>query len=363
MADRSFGHSDLVPTVPIDRVAKPVVRFMHVEAASGIVLLTATAAALFLANSPWAEGFLAFWKTEFTLGFGPRQMTHSLQHWINDGLMAIFFFVVGLEVKREIVLGELRDPRAAVLPLAAAIGGMVVPAGLYLALQYGDDGVRGWGIPMATDIAFVVGAMALLGRRVPHILRVTVLSLAIVDDIGAILVIAIGYTDHVDLLSLALGVAGILAIVILSRLGVRSLIVFSILGIEVWLAFHESGVHATIAGVILGLMTPARSYLSDTVFGKVLERASEIVKSGTWAQETGRGEKVLKLQKSARETISPLEYLEASLHPWVAYAVMPLFAFANAGVPFQASYLTNEVAVAVVVGLVVGKPLGVVGVT
>ena len=193
MADTDSGQ---LPRRPVDRVVGPLVRFLHVEAASGVVLLLCTVAALIVANSGWADGFLGFWNTRVGLRFGSWEMVHSLKHWINDGLMAIFFFVIGLEVKREIVLGQLRDMRRASLPIAAAIGGMVVPAGIYLALQSGQPGARGWGIPMATDIAFVVGCMAVLGSRIPPGLRILLLSLAIADDIGAILVIAIGYTDE-----------------------------------------------------------------------------------------------------------------------------------------------------------------------
>jgi NhaA family Na+:H+ antiporter len=198
-----------LPKEPIHRVTAPLERFMHVEAASGIVLLAATIAALILANSELSEWFLGIWSTQVGFRVGSFEMFHSLKHWINDGLMAVFFFVIGLEVKRELVIGELRDPRRAALPVFAAIGGMVVPAGVYLALQAGEPGARGWGIPMATDIAFVVGCMAVLGSRVPHGLRVMLLSLAIADDIGAILVIAIGYTESLDLTALVLGLLGL----------------------------------------------------------------------------------------------------------------------------------------------------------
>jgi NhaA family Na+:H+ antiporter len=204
-----------LPRAPIDRLAGPLARFLHVEAASGIVLLLFTGAALALANSPLAEGFLGIWKLPLGIEIGDFQIRHSLKHWINDGLMAVFFFVIGLEVKREIVLGELRDVRRAALPIAAAIGGMIVPAAIYLSLQAGQPAERGWGIPMATDIAFVVGCMAVLGSRIPHGLRVLLLSLAIADDIGAILVIAIGYTEAIDWRALAWGVAGIAGVTIL----------------------------------------------------------------------------------------------------------------------------------------------------
>ena len=349
-----------LPRAPIDRLAGPFTRFLHVEAASGIVLLLFTAAALALANSPFAEGFLGIWKTQVGFEIGDFQMSHSLKHWINDGLMAVFFFVIGLEVKREIVLGELRDIRRAALPIAAALGGMVVPPAIYLSLQAGQPAEWGWGIPMATDIAFVVGCMAVLGSRIPHGLRVLLLSLAIADDIGAILVIAIGYTEAIHWGALAWGVAGIAGVSVLARLGVRSVGVYTVLGAGIWFAFHESGIHATIAGVILGLMTPARGYLSESLFGQILTRATQVIQGGGFEGLSDRAGRVRRFQQAAREPISPLEYLESSLHPWVAFLIMPLFALANAGVPFQLSDLGDPVALAVGISLVVGKPLGIV---
>jgi Na+:H+ antiporter, NhaA family len=335
------------PHEPIDRLIGPLERFVHVEAASGIVLLACTAAALVLANSGLAERFVGLWDTRLTLGVGSFQMSHSLRHWINDALMAVFFFVIGLEVKREIVLGELRELRSAALPIVAATGGMVGPALVYLALQKGQPGVRGWGIPMATDIAFVVGCMALLQSRVPPALRVLLLSIAIADDIGAILVIAIGYTAGIHGIALALGLVGLAAVYALRRLGVRGLLVYTLAGGLVWLAFHESGVHATIAGVALGLMTPARGYVGEEALRGVLADA-----------EQAAGD-VRRLRNVARETVSPLEYLEATIHPWVGFAIMPLFALANAGVAFRFADLGHPVALAVGAGLVLGKPAGI----
>ncbi len=333
---------------------------MHVEAASGIVLLVAAVAALILANSAWANGFLDVWKTELGFRLGAVEVRHSLKHWINDGLMAIFFFVIGLEVKRELVIGELRDPRRAALPVLAAVGGMLAPAGIYLLLQAGEPAARGWGIPMATDIAFVVGCMAILGPRVPNGLRVMVLSLAIADDIGAILVIAIGYTESLNLTALALAFVGLGVVFLLSRIGVRSFLAYTVVGILVWFGFHESGVHATIAGVLLGLMTPTREYLSQGLFGQILGRASEVFHGGAWDAESQRAIKVVRFRQLARETISPVEYLEGVLHPWVGFLIMPLFALANAGVPVELADFADPVALAVAAGLVIGKPLGIV---
>jgi NhaA family Na+:H+ antiporter len=356
---RSMGEVGL-PQQPIRRLTAPFERFMHVEAASGIVLLAATIVALVLANSAWSGGFLGFWKTEIGFTIGSFDMYHSLKHWINDGLMAIFFFVIGLEVKRELVIGELRDPRRAALPIVGALGGMVAPAAIYLAMEGSGAGARGWGIPMATDIAFVVGCMAILGSRVPIGLRVMILSLAIADDIGAILVIAIGYTESLNMTALILGFIGLGVVFFLSRLGVRSLLMYTVVGALVWLAFHESGVHATIAGVILGLLTPTRAYLEQGLFGHILERGADIFHGGSWDEVSHRAIKVARFRDLARETVSPVEYLEGVLHPWVSFFIMPLFALANAGVPFELSDFADPVAQAVAAGLVIGKPLGIV---
>jgi NhaA family Na+:H+ antiporter len=348
-----------LPTEPIDRLIGPLERFLHVEAASGIVLLACTAVALALANSPLAAQYQGLWETQITLGAGSFQMSYPLRVWINDALMAVFFFVVGLEVKREIVLGELRDFRRAALPLFAALGGMLGPALVYLALQKGEPAERGWGIPMATDIAFVVGCMAILSTRVPPGLRILLLSLAIADDIGAILVIAIGYTDNIHGTALALGVAGLALVFALGRFGVRSRAVYTFVGALVWLAIHESGVHATIAGVALGLMTPARSYLGRGAVLRVLARASATLQGEGWKHSAHAADRVRRLQWVARESLSPVVVLERAIHPWVGFVIMPIFALANTGVSFSFAELRDPVALAVGAGLVIGKPAGI----
>jgi len=347
------------PEKPIDRVVEPLARFLHVESASGVVLLVFTAAALVLANSNFSAPFLAFWKTPLGLTVGSIEFRYPLKHWINDGLMAIFFFVVGLEVKREIVVGELRDIRQAALPIAAALGGMLAPAMIYFYFQWGAAGQGGWGIPMATDIAFVVGCLALLGPRVPRSLRILLLSLAIADDIGAILVIAIGYTSELRLLSLAWGFAGIGLVVVLTRLGVRSHLVYVVAGAGIWLGFHESGVHATIAGVILGLLTPARPLVGRRLLTKFTEALGDFLQGESWQDTRQRHLMMLSVRRAAREAVSPLERVETVLHPWVSFVIMPLFAFANAGVPIQLSGFSDPVAAAIMAGLGMGKPLGI----
>jgi len=348
-----------LPRAPIHRLLGPLERFLRVEAAGGVVLLACALAALLLANSPWSEEFAAIWRTELRVGLGGLELRHSLRHWINDGLMAVFFFVIGLEVKRELAVGELRDPRRAALPLAAALGGMVAPACVYLALQAGTPAARGWGIPMATDIAFVVGCLALLGPRVPLALRVFLLSLAIADDIGAIVVIAVGYTESLELRMLGLGLLGYGVIGLLTHLGVRSLLVYTAAALAIWLAFHASGVHATIAGVGLGLLTPVRPYVDAGRLESLARDANEALRREGDARE--RASRVRSVAYAARETVSPGEYLENLLHPWVGFGVMPLFALANAGVAVDLRDFGHPVALAVAAGLVLGKPIGILG--
>lgn len=355
---RSYGSP--LPTVPVDRILKPISRFLHIQSSSGLVLLAFTVAALALANSPVSEGFLAFWQTTVGFSAGTFEIRHSLKHWINDGLMVIFFFVIGLELKRELVLGELKSLRAAALPIAAALGGMAVPAGLFLVLQYGQPGHRGWGIPMATDIAFVVGCLALLGKRVPHSLRILLLSLAIADDMGAILVIAVGYTNGVHLAALGLGLLGIGVVTLMAGLGVRSVSVYTLLGILIWFGFHESGVHATIAGVILGLITPVRPWINERLLVGFFRSVEDFLQGAPAADMHRRQELLRTVERATREATSPVERLEALLHPWVGFVIMPLFAFANAGVQIRTEALMHPVTLAVVLGLVVGKPLGIV---
>jgi NhaA family Na+:H+ antiporter len=349
-----------LPREPIDAFVDPLKRFLHVETASGIVLLIATAAALILANSPLAGSFLSFWKTKTGFTLGAFEMKHSLQHWINDFLMAIFFFVIGLEVKREIVMGELRDLKRAALPIAAAIGGMVVPAAIYLFLQAGEPGARGWGIPMATDIAFVVGCLAILGPRIPNSLRVLLLSLAIADDIGAILVIAIGYTESLDYTALFLGFGFIGLFLGLMKIGVRNTAVYAIVALFVWFWFHESGIHATIAGVIIGLLTPTESWISENRLSQIVQRTLNFMHGDGWRTSGERYAMLREMERAARKTISPLQRFETDLHPWVGFLIMPVFALANAGVPIELSSFGDPVAVAIMLGLLIGKPLGIV---
>lgn len=351
-----------LPEEPVDRLVAPIARFLHIEAASGVALLVATAAALILANSPWVDPFFSFWELPVGVQIGSLSLVYSVRHVINDGLMTLFFFVVGLEIKRELVLGELRDSRVAALPIAAAFGGMLVPAAIYLALQLGEPGERGWGVVMATDIAFVVGCLTVLGERVPHSLRIFVLSVAIIDDIGAVLVIAVAYSTDLDLQMLGLGALGVGAVLVLRRLGVRSVPIYYLVGILTWVAADRTGIHPTILGVILGLLTPAHPWLGERRFQAIMGRASEYLRGALWRQTGNESEKVDLVRSVAfvaRETLSPLGRLETFLHPWVSFLVLPLFAFANAGVPLTVAGFGSPVALAVIAGLMLGKPIGI----
>lgn len=306
------------------RAAQPVVRFLQIEAAGGILLVVATVVAMVWANSPWEAAYRSLLETSVRVQVGGYAFEEDVAHVVNDALMAVFFFVVGLEIKREIVVGELRDPRRIAVPAMAALGGMVVPALLYTGFNGGGAGSSGWGVPMATDIAFALGVVALLGTRVPAAAKLVLLTLAIVDDIGAIVVIAIAYTDDLRAEMLAIAVVLVVAAVALRRANVTYLPVYVALAVALWLVVYESGVHATIAGVVMGLLTPAIS--SDP----------------------------------ARDE-SPCDRLIAALHPWSGFVIVPLFAMMNAGIDVSLDVFSkpSAVLVGVVVGLVVGKLVGV----
>ena len=350
------------------RFVRPALAFTRLEAAGAIVLLAATILALVWANSTWGESYFEFWDIHITFEVAGFHFDESLKHFVNDGLMAIFFFVVGLEIKRELVVGELNSVKKASLPAVAALGGMVVPAVIYVAFVASSgptDAIAGWGIPMATDIAFSVGVIALLSTRVPIGAKLFLLALAIVDDIGAILVIAIFYTDDLAFTWLVVATGSVALIVVARKAGIRAGIFYLPLALLTWFAFLESGVHATVAGVILGLLVPARAYYSDVDFrrraGWILERWDRDAAS---PQAHARlDQDALELAAIARESVSPLERWEHSLHPWSSFLVIPLFALANAGVRFVdidvIEAVTSPVALGVSVGLIVGKPVGI----
>ncbi len=351
------------------RVLSPLQEFIHAQTSGGVILLIFTMAAVIWANSPWEHIYTELWETPLAIGLGSLSLSMPLELWINDGLMAIFFFVVGLEIKREILVGELASPRQAMLPISAAVGGMLVPAAIYFAINSGGPGASGWGIPMATDIAFVLGVLALLGNRVPTSLKVFLTALAIVDDLGAVLVIALFYTAGISWISLVIG-AGILGLLIgASRKGIHNLLVYGLLGIGLWLAFLYSGVHPTIAGVLLAMTIPARTRIdADELLSKGRRILKEFERSGGNGNGNGvlrnqyQEAALLELVATSRDAETPLQRLEHSLHPWVAFVIMPVFALANAGVALQTGLttaLTHTVTLGVIAGLVIGKQVGI----
>lgn len=356
---RGNAESTRLPRELLDRFTKPVTRFLAIEAATGAILLLFTCAALVLSNSPWARSFLNVWETQIGFQVGGRELTRTLRDWINDGLMTAFFFLVSLELKRELVLGELRSLRMAALSMSAALGGMLVPAALYLMMQAGQPGQHGWGTVMATDTAFAVGCLALLGSRIPQSLRVFMLSLAIFDDIGAILVVAFGYSTHIAWGALALAAVGIAVVQVMALLGFRGFPIYFLMGALIWLAVDASGVHATITGVVLGLMTPARRWVSDDRLHAILKQVIAHPDSDEGSGDTRNRETLQVAEIAARETLSPVERLEIGLHPWVGFLIIPLFAFANAGVTLSLDDLDGPVTIAVLVGFAIGKPVGV----
>jgi len=312
-----------LPSALVERLTQPFSQFLRIETSAGAVLLAATLLALLLSNSRWADAYLTLWETHVGLQIGSREVVRSVKEWINDGLMTLFFFLVALELKRELVLGELGQPRVAALSIAAALGGMLVPAAVYLMLQSGQPGGAGWGAVMATDTAFVIGCLALLGPRIPPSLRVFMLSLAITDDIGAILVVAVGYTKHVAWWPLALGMSGCILVRGMSALGIRSVPLYFLVGGMVWAAIDASGIHATVTGVVLGLLTPARRWVSDDRLYALLDQvvAHPSARSGSGITPDRRTLQVAEI--AAREALSPVERLELGLHPWVGFVVIP----------------------------------------
>jgi len=314
------------------RALAPVERFLAIEAASGILLLATAAIALIWANSPWQESYHALWHVPFRIGLGPFSFERDLHFWINDGVMTIFFFVVGLEVRREIHRGELSEPRRAALPLAAAIGGMIAPACIFAGLNLGRESIHGWGIPMATDIAFAVGVLTLLGSRVPPALRILLLALAVIDDVGAILVIAIFYSSGFASLGFLIIAAGLIAIMVMQLLGVRSPWAYVPPAAVVWAGAYASGIHPTLAGVAVGLMTPVRAWFGREAFIEHAGASVAAVQRQDSEDERALLPHLAHLNEARREAVSPVERLQHALHGWVAFGVMPLFALANAGV-------------------------------
>ena len=355
---------------PIERLVSPFIHFARREAAGGVLLMLCALAALVWANSPWADSYTDLWEKHLSFGFSDFLLDETLHFWINDALMVVFFFVVGLEIKRELRVGELSSPRRAALPVVAAVGGMVVPAVFYLAFNLGTDGERGWGIPMATDIAFSLGILAILGQRVPLALKVFLTAFAIADDLGAVAIIAVFYSADISWINLVVGF-GLLGIIgVAGRLYVRHPLVYTLLGIAVWLAFLKSGIHVTVAGVLVAALIPCRARIDPDKFVSrsraLLDRftTAGVVSVASRGCPTSIEQRAVlaQLETVAKEAESPLQRIEENLHPWVIFVVIPLFALANAGVVLDsglADAVSDRITLGVLFGLVVGKQLGI----
>src|SRR5574338_1568879 len=352
---------------PIERLTDPIQEFLHQEASGGILLIIATIIALVWANSPFADSYHHLWHTYLTISLGGLALNYSIHHWINDGLMVISLFVVGLEIKRELLVGELSSVKKAALPIAAALGGMIFPALIYTIINAGGEGASGWGIPMATDIAFVVGIIALLGQRVPLALKIFILALAIVDDLGAVLVIAIFYTSDISFTSLYIAAGLIVLLIAMNKLGVRNLLIYIFVGIGLWLAFLKSGVHATVAGVLLAFTIPVSSRINTIKFKNETESLlQDFDNAGEHGDNVLTNSERLtiidQIENNCEKILTPLQRFEHGLHPWVSFFIMPVFALANAGVTIGSGFgssLTNPVNIGIILGLFLGKQIGI----
>ncbi|MGB2987948.1 MAG: Na+/H+ antiporter NhaA [Phycisphaerae bacterium] len=350
-----------------DFILRPFREFARIQAAGGIVLIGATVIALVWSNSPWADTYKGLWQTAISIGVGEHTLTLPIVLWVNDLAMALFFLLVGVEIKHEILVGQLATARKAALPIVAAAGGMAIPGIVYVAVNVGHDTLHGWGVPVATDIAFALGVLTLLGPRVPVGLKVFLASLAIADDIGALVVIAVFYTEQLKL-GYLLGAAGIIGfLAILNRLGFRHPAVFMLFGLPLWFMVHESGVHATIAGVALAMTIPARATID----------AHQFLAEGRWSlaaveREVSESDLIMTsarllgavhvMDSACSQVETPLQRVEHALHPWVAFLIIPAFALANAGLTVGASAgssLVSPVSLGIVLGLVLGKPVGI----
>jgi NhaA family Na+:H+ antiporter len=357
----------LIGKTGITRVLQPFQEFFRQEAAGGLLLLACTLLALAWANSPWAGSYHGLWHIELRAGLGSWNIAKPLHAWINDGLMAVFFFAVGLEIKREILVGELATMKRAMLPIAGALGGMIVPALIYMALNAGGPGANGWGVPMATDIAFALGVLALLKDRVCLSLKIFLTALAIVDDIGAVLVIALFYTADLSVAALGGGALFLGGLIAANRAGIDNPLAYTVLGIGLWACLLQSGVHATVAGVIIAMTIPAKPKLSDFEFldqgGKVLDSFREAGSTGgSMLGNEKRRKSAALLVRASRYVQTPLQRIEHELNPWVMFLIMPLFALANAGVhigPDALHVLSGRVSLGIIAGLVLGKQTGI----
>lgn len=353
------------PALKLVRLARrPLERFLRIQAAGGLVLIFCALVALAVASSPYGPAYARFWSTPIAVEVGALRFVRPLDWVVNDGLMAIFFFVVGMEIRRESVHGELSEWRRAALPAAAALGGMLAPALLYLLVVRGAPDVRaGWGVPMATDIAFAVGVLALLGRRVPPALRVLLLALAVIDDLGAIIVIAVFYSRGISLAGLWFAGAGVLLILAMRSMGVRQRAAYVVPALVVWAGTYAAGIHPTIAGVVVGMLTPVRAWLGTEGAREGLRRGVHLLGDSGELSDHELASVLRHVDGVRREAVSPAEGLIASLNPWIAFLIMPTFALANAGVSVAGAGASGDARLALAgaaVGLLVGKPLGIV---
>jgi len=353
-----------------DKVVSPFEQFIHDETASGLLLMACAVIALVVANSALLHSYEHLLHTNVGFSFGELTLEKTLHHWINDGLMALFFFVVGLEIKREILVGELSNPKAASLPVVAAIGGMVVPALFYVGMNLGDGDTSGWGIPMATDIAFAVGVMVLLGSRVPKTLLTFLVALAIVDDLGGVLVIALFYTDKIEFNALIIAGIFLGVLIFFNRAGVRHPAPYFLIGLLMWLAMLKSGVHATLAGVLTAFCIPASPKYEPGNFSKLvrklMDKFDHSYRPGESIMRNDQQRSILQtLENGVHLVETPLQRLEHSMHVWVAFLIIPIFALANAGIPIDFSTigesLSHPVTLGVIVGLTLGKLVGIAG--
>lgn len=353
-----------------EQVLTPLDEFIHRQTTSGILLMLCAVAALYIANGPWHDAYHQLLAMPFTIGVEGFQLSKSLHHWINDGLMALFFFVVGLELKREVLVGELADPKQAMLPIIAAVGGMLVPVLIYIGINPSGHAFDGWGVPMATDIAFALGALALLGRRIPKNLLTFLVALAIVDDLGAVLVIALFYTETIDLFALGMAAVMLLLLVSLNLGGVRRSLPYLLLGVVLWIAMLKSGVHATLAGIFLAFTIPMRpKYDPHRLLDQINAMVGQIKQAASAEKNIVKNDelraRVRALGEGVRLVQAPAQVLEHQMHLPSAYLVIPIFSLANAGIPIDwsalGSILTHPVSMGIGAGLVLGKLIGIAG--
>jgi len=355
-----------------DRLLSPLEEFIHRQTTSGVLLMLCALAALYIANSVWSDAYIKLLQTPFTIGFPDFQISKTLHHWINDGLMAIFFFVIGLELKREILVGELANLKQAMFPIIAAVGGMLLPVLIYISINPAGPTFDGWGIPMATDIAFALGALALLGQRIPKTLLTFLVALAIVDDLGAVIVIALFYTDTIYIQAIIAAIIILALLITLNLGGIRRPLPYLLLGIVLWIAMLKSGVHATLAGIVLAFTIPMRPKFKTSRFifhvSEMLNQIKRIEqKENNIIKNDALRSRVQALGEGVHLVQAPAQILEHTMHLPSAYIIIPIFALANAGIPIEwssfGSIITHPISIGITLGLVLGKVIGIAGCT